>query len=198
MVSHNVAQAFRFLGVSLFLLAACNDTTTNPDGGDGGGSSVCSPVCVDGLTCSNGQCVIGVCAGDADCVAPAKCSSGYCADTSCSPPCGANQACFRSACFNTDGTPGSCVGGYVSCMSDTLSVCANLLRDSNNCGSCGNVCAAGTICDGTGVCAAECVAGEQACVGGCSPTDRDSLNCGTCGTVWATSRPSSSRLAAAA
>jgi hypothetical protein len=66
-------------------------------------------------------------------------------------------------------------------------VCANLLTDNANCGSCGNACQAGMACDGTGHCSTTCAGSLVACGSGtstvCVDTSHDPANCGGCSTA---------------
>src|SRR5262245_56628027 len=69
---------------------------------------------------------------------------------------------------DTSRLAGSC-GTYVCCggvwPTRCSGRCADLFIDEENCGACGNVCPAGTIC----------------CFGGCVDAESDFYNCGTCG-----------------
>ncbi|HMF41208.1 MAG TPA: hypothetical protein VKQ32_10950 [Polyangia bacterium] len=62
--------------------------------------------------------------------------------------------------------------------------CMPVANDPNNCGSCGNKCAAGQVCIGGG-CSGSCLpgAGQTACAGQCVDTGSDNNNCGSCGHV---------------
>ena len=57
---------------------------------------------------------------------------------------------------------------------------ANLTNDTNNCGVCGNTCAAGVPCI-DGKCG--CPSGKLLCDGKCVDPDWDDFNCGGCGNV---------------
>ena len=69
----------------------------------------------------------------------------------------------------------SCASGQERC--DGL--CVDILQSATNCGSCGQVCAAGALCL-TGVCA--CQSGMVDCQGACVDLQGDGSNCGQCGT----------------
>jgi len=57
--------------------------------------------------------------------------------------------------------------------------CVDLMRDTDNCGSCGSRCGAGENCyDGS--CLAACPGGFTDCSGTCRDLDSDRLNCGAC------------------
>jgi len=57
-------------------------------------------------------------------------------------------------------------------------VCLNVLSDPAHCGTCTNVCGAGTVCD-AGEC--RCPGGGTACGGRCVDTTADPASCGGCG-----------------
>jgi hypothetical protein len=103
----------------------------------------------------------------------------------------------------TDGGSSACPPGQVVCASTKGTFCADLAADSQNCGSCGNTCAAGSACinatcvapqppDG-GTAGPDCPENTTpASPGGCSTatggavcidTQWDSFNCGSCGNV---------------
>jgi uncharacterized protein (TIGR02266 family) len=58
--------------------------------------------------------------------------------------------------------------------------CVAVASDPANCGSCGNRCAAGTVCS-AGTCADSCAAGLTNCVGACVDTATSADHCGGCG-----------------
>ncbi len=62
--------------------------------------------------------------------------------------------------------------------------CVNTQTDSQNCGACGTMCAAGQVCM-LGTCSVMCAAGETRCGSGgtatCAMTMTDMNNCGACG-----------------
>jgi hypothetical protein len=62
--------------------------------------------------------------------------------------------------------------------------CVDVRVDRDNCGTCGNKCAAGQMCSG-GQCAPACAEGQTGCDGRCVDTTSDPANCGACGTKCA-------------
>jgi peroxiredoxin len=56
----------------------------------------------------------------------------------------------------------------------------NINTDVNNCGSCGHLCPAGSVCT-AGMCIVSCQAGQANCGGHCANLATDSANCGACG-----------------
>jgi len=77
----------------------------------------------------------------------------------------------------------SCPAPLVNCGGR----CVDPAGDRDHCGSCGNACATGRVCQ-TGVCVPECARTERLCAGGgagaalrCVSTQTDRTNCGTCG-----------------
>ena len=60
-------------------------------------------------------------------------------------------------------------------------VCTAVQSDGKNCGSCGNACGAGTMCN-AGVCGAGCAQGLTACpnLGACIDLSSDPQHCGSC------------------
>ena len=70
----------------------------------------------------------------------------------------------------------SCLDGMFPCNG----TCFDLSTDTQNCGSCGNVCSLGMVCI-KGVCT--CMAGLDVCNEKCTDTSIDPLNCGACGNI---------------
>lgn len=90
---------------------------------------------------------------------------------------------------DTSRIAGSC-GNYMCCAAGRTSCgsyCADLAFDPDNCGTCGNACAApGPNEEGMcfyGQCEYACVAGAVYCNGTCTFLDSDADNCGACGDV---------------
>lgn len=94
-------------------------------------------------------------------------------------------------CQTNCGGGGPCTAGNVCCGTGASQACVNTLTDNNNCGRCGNACAAGQGCSG-GVCVPLCggtacraadmasgFLGEVCCSDRCVPVD--DRNCGACG-----------------
>jgi hypothetical protein len=78
----------------------------------------------------------------------------------------------------TGGSGGTCPIYQALCGG----ACMPVASDPNNCGACGNKCAAGQVCVGGG-CSGSCLpgAGQTACAGACVDTGSDNNNCGSCG-----------------
>ena len=79
--------------------------------------------------------------------------------------------------MNVPGDANLCPTGTVSCFG----ICTAVGGDALNCGTCGNVCAAGKVCSGGTCQALTCPAGQTVCGVGCATTATDSNNCGSCG-----------------
>jgi hypothetical protein len=75
----------------------------------------------------------------------------------------------------------SCSGGPPPCT-QCGARCVSLETDSDNCGTCGNSCGAGSVCLG-GACMLTCPQGYFECQDGCANLQSDPLHCGTCTTM---------------
>lgn len=89
-------------------------------------------------------------------------------------------ACVNGACqLGAD----PCREGYADC--DGALGCETALSEAENCGACGNTCAAPlSLCASSGgafECVADCGAGEQVCDNACTNVDADRNHCGECG-----------------
>jgi hypothetical protein len=58
-------------------------------------------------------------------------------------------------------------------------VCRDLMREHDNCGSCGTSCGTDEVCH-EGACALDCPGGFTECEGACFDLDSDRFNCGAC------------------
>lgn len=84
--------------------------------------------------------------------------------------------CNGSCINNTIPCNQSCADGMTLCNG----TCVDILTDTQNCGSCENVCSLGMVCS-KGECS--CLKGMVLCNNTCTDTSIDSKNCGTCGNV---------------
>ena len=158
--------------------------------------------CPDG--CTNSGCIGHVCStGDHKCENGKyhTCSNNsWDTGTTCEAPAHGSATCSESG-----GCGFTCNNGF--CTKGTA--CADIQTDSDNCGSCGNVCntskvahASAVTCDGgsckatactspyavnNGTCNA-CVSGYCYSSGSCLNTQADMNNCGSCGNVCNTSK----------
>lgn len=97
------------------------------------------------------------------CSATACCCFGLIGEFSSEFCCTGGQVCSGTTCA-------ACPAGQTNCNC----TCVNTLTDNRNCGSCGNICGAGTFCC-AGACIANCTPSDQCHVAGtCNPAS------GTC------------------
>jgi hypothetical protein len=91
------------------------------------------------------------------------------------------SAC-RACNSNTSRLCGSC-GNYACCAASAdccSGTCTSVNSDPQNCGACGNVCAAGAFCV-NGICnAGPCFGGQAFCDGACREIALDPSYCGGC------------------
>jgi hypothetical protein len=107
--------------------------------------------------------------------------------TDCGPACSAaiteNATSVLSVtCDSGTCAVGSCRAGLADCDGQVFNGCEADLAVPSSCGSCQNICAAGTLCD-TGTCAATCTFPEVNCSGACRDLTSDLNACGGCGAV---------------
>src|SRR5205085_12616675 len=118
--------------------------------------------CVGGPTSGGFGTCRAMCKVDTDCggAGSAKlCSNGVCQpDCRMAPVCAAGQTCDASW-HCAAGQTTTCPAPLALCRTPdgASTFCADATSDPNNCGGCGRVCAAGTICQG-GICS-----GTQMC-----------------------------------
>lgn len=134
-----------------------NGTETDVDCGGG----VCSPcgqgrACNGSADCSTGICTGGVCGG---CLSNADCPAG----AVCDP--------------NVRQCVGMCPAPRVSCGG----ACVDVSSDPQNCGMCGNFCAAGAACVNGACTGTACMPGFALCANVCVNLNGDPNNCGACG-----------------
>ncbi len=136
--------------------------------------------------CRSGACAVSMCAagyGDCDAMAANGCetnlnttvtSCGVCG-RACSLP-NATAACTAGAC-----AVAACAPGFGNCDGMAANGCETDLRSTNsNCGTCGTVCGAGTVCSGS-LCGSICGAGTTYCAGRCVNLTSDPAHCSACG-----------------
>ncbi|MEZ4408251.1 MAG: MXAN_6577-like cysteine-rich protein [Polyangiales bacterium] len=78
----------------------------------------------------------------------------------------------------------TCADGQSNCGG----VCINTQINPNNCGACGNACAAGERC-AAGACASACTGTQVSCGGACVELQTDAANCGMCGRACPSGQP---------
>lgn len=158
---------------------------------------------VSSARCAAGSCTDLVCApGFADCNKnPADgCERALNTATDCG---GCGRACApahgRGMCTNGACQLAGCDRGFDNCNNNAADGCETALSTAEHCGTCGTVCAAGTVCN-NGRCGcntdAECGAGNSCCDGQCADTTTacfvwpclpgtekpaSQANCGGCG-----------------
>jgi hypothetical protein len=92
-------------------------------------------------------------------------------------------AACRACNGNTSRLCGSC-GNFVCCPTSATccnGICTDLNFDPANCGACGYVCPANSICQNSSC--QPCPAGLSACSGVCAYLPEDPQNCGSCGNI---------------
>ncbi|HEY4016792.1 MAG TPA: hypothetical protein VGM06_25830 [Polyangiaceae bacterium] len=142
--------------------------------------------CATGQVCSSGACGVSCQAGlvncGGTCVDPAT-DNRFCgvgvgcvSDGGVGGACTAGQVCSAGACGLT------CQAGLVECNG----TCVNPMTDRQFCGasgactgaSAGTACPSGQVCNGSGVCAVSCPAGEIDCSGTCVDPSTSNQFCG--------------------
>jgi hypothetical protein len=125
-------------------------------------------------------------------LAPYACGTNTATDTEHCGACG--NACprgsdafhFKAACVDGECQP-FCMDGWSDCNGIPDDGCeSDPKTDSNNCGVCGNKCAAGVACV-EGKCG--CPPGQTNCDGVCVDLQNDDGSCGTCGLKCADNQP---------
>lgn len=118
------------------------DAPAPSDSGSGDGGPLCpAPTCTSAVDCPVGHACIGTGDGDGGVLTRAcrrTCEGGV--------GCAAYESCFTGnplrACIPTGTLCGS------ACTTLCGTTCVDLFRDRTNCGSCGNLCPAGKVCNG--------------------------------------------------
>jgi hypothetical protein len=185
---HACAQSGESCAVDPCCVGFCNQDELCecvPDGGECAG--IGTGGCCNGQPCNaDGFCgVCGIpgtpCNSDAECCSGGQygalcCFDGVSLTTRCTDV-SATGLCPGEAPAQT-----SCPAGQTLC--DTI--CADLMIDPFNCGTCGNSCGLGGTCTGS-VCGValpaplNCPEGQTDCGGYCADLNNDVFNCGGCG-----------------
>ncbi|MGH7435343.1 MAG: hypothetical protein ACRENE_06690 [Polyangiaceae bacterium] len=121
--------------------------------------------CDSGLVCRQLGGKPFACVGRQDCLVDSDCTHGDTCQVSFD--CTSANGCQR----------GTCACDYP--MSICNGLCSDMNSDASHCGSCGNQCPAGQVCN-TGVCGCF-LASDTLCGSVCVDTSNDPQNCGTCG-----------------
>jgi len=131
------------------------------------------PVCLSGETncgcppaCTN-ECTSSQCSGDLVRTC-GNFDSDSCLELGSPTSCGSSAFCFNGACS-------SCSSGFANCNNQQLGCEINLNTNSNNCGTCGNVCPSGQCSAGS--CVPVCGGLNQDCCGGQFGTCGSGLFC---------------------
>jgi hypothetical protein len=164
---------------------------------DANNCGTCGKKCPSGQPCYQGACGCpsgyALCNGQCTDISKDNRNCGACGNI-CPPsayePCGPNtvSACNNGLCGQT-----TCRRGYADCNGDVRTSCnsadgceVDLFKDSNNCGQCGNKCAAGKYCRSLHDAPPGCICGPDETVCGdlnnltCADLANDPSNCGAC------------------
>jgi hypothetical protein len=161
--------------------------TPSPDGGDSG-DLPSTPLACMGTMCPHG---FGTCLSGPVGAAPHKCGTDLMRDSDNCGACGnkcsdylplhMTSRCVDGGCELQCYSPADDASQWRNCNGKIADGCEiDIVRDSNNCGGCGNVCSDGVSCI-KGKCG--CPSGQIECRGDCIDPMNDDSNCGECGYV---------------
>ncbi|HUB06006.1 MAG TPA: hypothetical protein VMB50_03350 [Myxococcales bacterium] len=127
--------------------------------------SACAMSCAPGTVCMGSQCIGSICGGNSTCLARDGaqglcCDDGSCADLlsdsancgECGITCPAGQTCQAGACSGSPACGPGHFDAYCNLDGGTSYLCCpgtgctDSSSDAQNCGGCGNACAAGQSC----------------------------------------------------
>ncbi len=166
-------------------LLLCGSDCVDPES-DGAHCGQCEQRCPSDAQCDEGSCV---------CPGALTACGDDCADTSsdeqhcgaCGASCADTQSCEAGSCVCPAGTE-LCSSTALVRVDDMVTSssgspeCVDTASNAQHCGSCGNVCSGGQICDG-GSCA--CPAGQTLCGERCVDLESTLEHCGRCGNACA-------------
>jgi hypothetical protein len=171
--------------------ATCTDLQTDPQNCNG-----CGNACKAGEVCAKGTCQFDCVDGTTKCgdrcndlqvdaqncgECGKKCATGlFCAAGKCVARCESAGLATCGPPVADGGTDAASDASSDAADGSTLLVpagCADLQKDTSNCGACGVKCGGGQVCS-NGTC---CAAGKIACGGVCVDGSFDNANCGGCG-----------------